>query len=145
MSNYTIALELYPERQEPNLGRLDRAADKLVGMINQRLHGRAARFQRVVERVNQYGRAVADLREDDIAKQIQELRYQLRSTGLADEPAARALQGVDHGGVRLGDRPSAMDLVVGHDQHAFAAGVASDPTVSGPWRGTAASSITRRR
>jgi preprotein translocase subunit SecA len=105
------ALGYYPQRIEPETGRLDEAAAVLTGAVLGRLRRRSVQFRRFVQAVISEGQPLRGLSDRALDEQIQLLRQRLscrgfavplvvRSFALVREVASRKL-GMSHYEVQL--------------------------------------------
>jgi preprotein translocase subunit SecA len=81
---------LYPERQEPKLGMLDRTAKEIGGLLARRFHPSQVRFQWIVEAVSRHGSSLAGLSDAEILQESRSIRLKLRREGCTQELTAKA-------------------------------------------------------
>jgi len=82
--------DIYPERPEPRLEWLDRAAASAAGFFAPWVGPRASRFQWIVDRVHAIARAVEILTEAQILETARDLGQRLRLGGYQDNGVAEA-------------------------------------------------------
>jgi preprotein translocase subunit SecA len=85
-----IGTGLYPEREEPRLGKVDRFAATVGGVFAPWLRPRAERFSGIIEAVTAYGREIESWSDRRILEESQALRPRLRSEGYQKELVAKA-------------------------------------------------------
>ncbi len=81
---------VYPEREEPNLGWLDKMGSRVAGAVSRRLRSRAAAADPVIRWAAEHEAAHASLDDAGLAAAARELRPVLRREGFRDELAGRA-------------------------------------------------------
>ena len=85
----TIGVGIYPERQEPRIGWLDRMAASATGKLAPWLHPRASRFEWIIDAVNAEAGLMEKLSDAEIRKLSQNLRQRLRCEGYKQELVAQ--------------------------------------------------------
>ena len=80
----------YPERSVPCESWFDRQGVKLASPVMRRLRERTAMRTEVVEPVNELGRALAGLRDDQLRQEAVRVREQLRRDGFSNELVFRS-------------------------------------------------------
>lgn len=84
-----IGTGLYPEREEPHLGKIDRFAATVGGLFAPWLRPRAERFKGIIEAVNARGREIESWSDRKILEESRALRPRLRSEGYQEELVAQ--------------------------------------------------------
>jgi preprotein translocase subunit SecA len=84
------ATAVYPEREEARQGWLDRTATWAAGMIAPLSRPNAARFEWIVDRVNEQAGSVKGLVDDDVRQAARDLAQRLRREGHTEELLGRA-------------------------------------------------------
>ncbi|GAB4278035.1 MAG: hypothetical protein Kow0092_33820 [Deferrisomatales bacterium] len=84
------SLRIYPEREWPREGWLDRAAGTVGGFFAARLRSGPGRFARVVEAVGRAGKRVREVPDRKVPELARELGARLRREGLAEEAVVEA-------------------------------------------------------
>ncbi len=82
--------DIYPERPEPRLEWLDRAAATAAGFFAPWVRPRASRFQGVIDRVQAQARAAETISDAQIPGKARELGQRLRIRGYQDDEVAEA-------------------------------------------------------
>jgi len=85
-----IGTGLYPEREEPYVGKVERLAATVGGLFAPWLRPRAERFSGIMEAVNACGREIESWSDRRILEESQALRPHLRSEGYQEELVAQA-------------------------------------------------------
>ncbi len=106
--------EIYPERKEPRMRWLDRAATSAAALFAPWLRPSPSRFQWIIERVNAEAQAWRNLTDDRLREVSQNLRLRLRSEGLTPELVAKTFALVREIADRtIGLRPYDVQLLGG--------------------------------
>jgi len=84
-----VVARLYPEREEPRLGKVDRFAATVGGLFAPWLRPRAERFKGIIEAVTAYGREIESWSDRKILEESEALRLRLRSEGYREDLVAR--------------------------------------------------------
>jgi len=109
-----IAVGIYPERQEPRMGWLDRVAASATGKLAPWLRPQASRFEWIINLVNDQAGFMGELNDGEIKKLSQSLRQRLRSEGYKQELVAQAFALVrEVAGRTLGMRHFDVQLIGG--------------------------------
>jgi preprotein translocase subunit SecA len=95
MSNSAVTFQsivgnLYPEREEPRLGKLEQWVARLEGRFAGIWRPRPERFAWIIEGARSQGRSMEDWSDEKILETSRELRVRLRSEGSARDPVAQA-------------------------------------------------------
>jgi len=110
----SLAIDIYPERKEPQLEWLDRMVAAAGGLLAPWIRPSAARFSRIIERVNAYGKPVSELSEHAIQEKARVLRKSLRVEGFREDLVAQAFALVrEVAGRTLGTRHFDVQLIGG--------------------------------
>ena len=105
---------VYPEREEPQLGKIDRFAATVGGMFAPWLRPHANRFKGIIEAVNARGRSMADWSDGRILEVSQSLRPRLRREGYKEDLVGQAFALVrEVAGRTLGTRHFDVQLMGG--------------------------------
>jgi preprotein translocase subunit SecA len=86
----TMTSKLYPEREEPRLGKVDQWAASLGGRFAGLWRPRAERFRWIIEAVHSQGRSMEDWSDAKMLEASQNLRLRLRREGYAEEAVSQA-------------------------------------------------------
>ncbi len=109
-----MAGDVYPERPEPRLEWLDRAAATAAGFFAPWLRPRASGFEWIIDRVHYHTRAMEALTEAQILETAQEVGQRLRLRGYQDNEVAEAFALVQEAAGRtIGMRHFNVQLVGG--------------------------------
>jgi len=81
---------IYPEREEPRLGKADRLAAAAGGIIAPWLRPRAGRFEWIVDAVHSQARDIGRLSDARIREMSRYLRRRLRKEGFGKDTVARS-------------------------------------------------------
>ena len=85
-----IVAGLYPEREEPHLGKVDRLAATVGGLFAPWLRPRAERFEGIIKAVHTHGRSMKDWSDSEILDESQALRPRLRREGYREDLVTQA-------------------------------------------------------
>lgn len=85
-----IAGGIYPEREEPQLGKIDRFAAMVGRMFAPWFRPHANRFKGIIEAVNAHGRSMGDWSDGKILEVSQSLRPLLRREGYKEDLVCQA-------------------------------------------------------
>ena len=80
---------LYPERQEPRLGPVDRAAAAVGSLLAPWMRPGAERFRWIIEAVDGHAPSVETLSDPQIVEASRAIRLQLRREGTTEDLTAR--------------------------------------------------------
>jgi preprotein translocase subunit SecA len=109
-----INTQIYPEREEPRPGWFDRLGTTLAGMIAPLARPKAARFDWVVERVNEFSDATGAVADDQILPMARNLGQRMRREGFTEELVGRTFALVrEVAGRELGMRHFDVQLIGG--------------------------------
>lgn len=98
-----ITTGLYPEREEPRLGKMDRFAATVGGLFAPWVRPGPGRFQWIIEAVRAHGPSVAAMSDEEILEQGRSLRPRLRREGFGQDLVSRTFALVrEAAGRRLG-------------------------------------------
>ena len=86
----TVAGKLYPEREEPRLGKVDQWAASLGGRFAGLWRPRPERFRWIIEAVHSHARSMEDWSNAKILETSRDLRLRLRREGYAEDPVSQA-------------------------------------------------------
>lgn len=89
-SHGSVATRIYPEREEPRTGTIDRIGAALTGWAAPWLRPKADAYRDIIESVHGEGRTVSGLTQRDLRAAGDELRLQLRRNGLRKDLVGRA-------------------------------------------------------
>ncbi len=89
-----LALGRYPERREPKPKKLDDLLDRTTARVSSRWQFRVSRFERVVSDIDQAGRVLSTLPEDELSSVVTTLRARLVRAGWNDALAIEAFAAV---------------------------------------------------
>ena len=85
-----VATGLYPEREEPRLGKVDRFVANVGGLFAPWVRPRSERFDWIVAAVHSYAASVAAMSDQEILQQSRFLGAQLRCEGFEPDPVGHA-------------------------------------------------------
>ena len=109
-----IAGELYPEREERRLGKVDQWAATVGGVFASWLRPSPERFNSIVEAVKPYEQEIRGFSDREILEAAQALRFRLRSEGYLEGLVAKAFALVrEVSGRHLGMRHMDVQLIGG--------------------------------
>jgi preprotein translocase subunit SecA len=110
----TIVGKLYPEREEPKLGKVERLAAAVGGLLAPWLRPKPERFSWIIEAVNAQARSVGEWSEGKILEESLSLRPLLRKHGYTQDLVGKAFALVREVAHRtLSMRPVDVQLVGG--------------------------------
>ena len=76
-------LGLYPERDDPQRNKLERALLAVADEVSRRNRPQSASYHRIIRAINRRGAALSDLSDVQLRERCRELRFHLRRTGLS--------------------------------------------------------------
>ena len=85
-----IGTGLYPEREEPHVGKVERLTATVGGLFAPWLRPRAERFSGIIEAINACSREIESWSDRKILEESQALRPHLRNEGYQEELVAQA-------------------------------------------------------
>ena len=104
----------YPERVEPQTGRLDRAAARLTGAVVRRVRAWSRRWDRLIEPVASHSRGLEDVTDREVLERAESLRLPLRREGFQDDLVAQSFALVREAARRtIGERHFDVQLAGG--------------------------------
>ena len=86
----SVTGRLYPEREEPRLGKMDRFAAAVGGLFAPWVRPRPEHLRWIIESVHYHGKSAAAMRDDEILEVSRRLRPRLRSKGFEQDLVGRA-------------------------------------------------------
>ena len=86
----SVTGRLYPEREEPRLGKMDRFAATVGGLFAPWVRPRPEQFRWIIEAVHSHGESAAGMSDDEILEESRRLRPRLRSEGFQQDLVGRA-------------------------------------------------------
>ncbi len=86
----SVTTSIYPEREEPRLGKIDRMVAALGGWAASWLRPKPDAFRDIIELVNKEGRSLRDLGVRELREAADDLRFLLRRHGLRNDLVGRA-------------------------------------------------------
>ena len=86
----TVTGKLYPEREEAQLGKVDRWAASVGGFFAPMLRPRPERFRWIIEAVRSQGRSMEDWSDAKILETSRNLRPMLRRKGYGEDTVSQA-------------------------------------------------------
>jgi preprotein translocase subunit SecA len=89
VASSVLSAGLYPEREEPRLGKMDRFAAAVGGLFAPWVRPGPGRFQWVIEAVRSHGPSVAAMSDQEILEESRRLRPLLRREGFGRDLVAR--------------------------------------------------------
>ena len=84
-----VTAGLYPEREEPRLGKMDRFAATVGGLFAPWVRPRPERFHWIIEAVRAHGPSVSAMSDAEILEQSRSLRPLLRREGFGEKLVSR--------------------------------------------------------
>jgi len=88
-SQRVMGTGIYPEREEPHIGKVERFAATVGGFFAPWLRPRAERFRKMIEGVRVHGSEIETWSEERVLEESQALRRRLRSEGYREDVVAR--------------------------------------------------------
>ena len=84
-----IALGNYPQREQPQAGKLETAVSRAIGFVHQQTNKRNVRYERVIRLINHEGRDIDAMSDARIEEAVADLRSRLSKDGFKEELGAR--------------------------------------------------------